>query len=139
MPYPPFMFRCTQPRREDAGRWSRLPGAAAGKCRLDQEASDEALSAGGPGTHDNSTSQGWWEEDASKDDKKNFKDYLGLSKVEDVPYKFIEVGMRSVARTTIFTMQVCALAVLGATAQLISFPLPHIEGCPLTGYSCCGQ
>ena len=42
-----------------------------------------------------------------------------------MPYKFIEVGMRSVARTTIFTMQVCALAILGATAQLISFPLSH--------------
>eukprot|EP00208_Stichococcus_sp_RCC1054_P003340 CAMPEP_0206140558 /NCGR_PEP_ID=MMETSP1473-20131121/9760_1 /ASSEMBLY_ACC=CAM_ASM_001109 /TAXON_ID=1461547 /ORGANISM="Stichococcus sp, Strain RCC1054" /LENGTH=558 /DNA_ID=CAMNT_0053534735 /DNA_START=359 /DNA_END=2035 /DNA_ORIENTATION=- len=58
-----------------------------------------------PGTHDNSTCQGWWDEDASKDDKKNLKAYLGMSKVQDVPYKFIEVGMRSVARTTIFTMQ----------------------------------
>lgn len=58
-----------------------------------------------PGTHDNSTSVGWWENDASKADKRNFREYLGLSRVHDVAYKFIEVGMRSVARTTIFTIQ----------------------------------
>lgn len=32
--------------------------------------------------------------------------YLGLSKVDDIAYIMIEVGMRSVAKTTIFTMQV---------------------------------
>lgn len=58
-----------------------------------------------PGTHDNSTAEGWWQEDASAADKKNFREYLGVYRINDVSFKFIEVGMRSVARTTIFTIQ----------------------------------
>lgn len=32
--------------------------------------------------------------------------YLGVSRVDDIAYTMIEVGMRSVAKTTIITMQV---------------------------------
>ena len=61
------------------------------------------------GTHDNSTAVGWWEEDASAEDKRLLQTYLGLSGgVSDIAYKLIEVGMRSVAKTTIFTIQVRA-------------------------------
>lgn len=67
------------------------------------------LLLGDIGTHDNSTAEGWWKEDASKADKRSFREYLGLSRVTDVSHKFIEVGMRSVARTTIFTIQACSL------------------------------
>lgn len=48
-----------------------------------------------------------------------------MSKVQDVPYKFIEVGMRSVARTTIFTMQ-ARKPLLHTPLLLYSLPSPAL-------------
>jgi len=60
------------------------------------------------GTHDNSTTAGWWADDANENDQKLIKAYAGVNG-EDIAWAMIQIGMRSVAKTTIFTMQARAL------------------------------
>jgi 4-alpha-glucanotransferase len=58
------------------------------------------------GTHDNNTVQGWFQNEATATEKKNFFDYVGKNiAVPDVHWKFIEMAMMSKADTVIFPMQ----------------------------------
>jgi 4-alpha-glucanotransferase len=69
------------------------------------------------GTHDNNTAKGWFEEEASSEDKKRLLSYIG----RDVPgdethWELVRLAMMSVARTVIFPMQ--DLLGLGAKARM---------------------
>lgn len=57
-----------------------------------------------PGTHDNQTTQGWFE---SLDDatKVRLASYAAISDVEEASWGMIRLGMSSVSRTCVFTMQ----------------------------------
>ncbi len=58
------------------------------------------------GTHDNNTARGWFEEEASIDDRKRLMRYLGHEvRPETVSFELIKLAMASVANTTIFPMQ----------------------------------
>ena len=72
------------------------------------------------GTHDNSTTAGWWADDANENDRKLIKAYAGVDG-KDIAWAMIRIGMCSVAKTTIFTMQVGHQVLL----QLVSRRLPR--------------
>jgi len=58
------------------------------------------------GTHDNNTVRGWFEKEASAEDKKNLFRYLGKEvSVEEVSNEFIRIAMMSVADTVILPVQ----------------------------------
>jgi len=58
------------------------------------------------GTHDNNTVRGWFEEDASPEDKKRLFRYLGRQvPVEEIHWALIRLAMISVARLVILPMQ----------------------------------
>ncbi|MDP3565068.1 MAG: 4-alpha-glucanotransferase, partial [Methanoregula sp.] len=58
------------------------------------------------GTHDNATSRGWLESDASPEEKKRLATYLGREiPAEQFPAELIRLAMMSVADTTIFPIQ----------------------------------
>ena len=58
------------------------------------------------GTHDNNTVRGWFESEASPEDKKRLNDYLGREVSEDnVHWEFVRMAMMSVADTAIIPMQ----------------------------------
>jgi 4-alpha-glucanotransferase len=58
------------------------------------------------GTHDTNTVRGWFEKEASKEDKQRLFKYLGknISKKE-VPWEFIKLAMNSIAEIAIIPMQ----------------------------------
>jgi 4-alpha-glucanotransferase len=58
-----------------------------------------------PGTHDNETAVGWWQDSATPVDKAYLKAYLG-SDGSDLAWDFIRAAMESVSKTSIFLMQV---------------------------------
>jgi len=69
------------------------------------------------GTHDNNTARGWFEEEASEEDKQRFFAYIGREVTADeVPRELILLAMRSVARTSIIPMQ--DILGLGAEARM---------------------
>ncbi len=58
------------------------------------------------GTHDNNTVRGWFEEDASPEDKRRLFRYLGRKiPVEEISWALIRLAMMSVARLVILPMQ----------------------------------
>jgi 4-alpha-glucanotransferase len=58
------------------------------------------------GTHDNNTVRGWFEKEASPDDKKRLFRYLGREvPVEEIHWALIRLAMMSVANMVIFPMQ----------------------------------
>jgi 4-alpha-glucanotransferase len=58
------------------------------------------------GTHDNNTVRGWFEKEASEEDKKRFMHYLGHeTKAETVHWDMIRLAMRSVGNTVIIPVQ----------------------------------
>ncbi len=58
------------------------------------------------GTHDNNTVKGWWDEEAEKEEKQRFYDYIRREIEEgEINWEFIEIAMRSVADTAIIPMQ----------------------------------
>jgi 4-alpha-glucanotransferase len=58
------------------------------------------------GTHDNNTVRGWFEDEASTDDKKRLFRYLGREvSAEEVPWALIRLAMMSVAKWAILSMQ----------------------------------
>lgn len=58
------------------------------------------------GTHDNNTIRGWFEREATPDDKKRLFRYLGREvPVEELPQELIRLLMMSAANTVIFPMQ----------------------------------
>ncbi len=58
------------------------------------------------GTHDNNTVRGWFEQDASEDEKKRFFRYCGREMpVGEVQWEFIRLAMASVADQVIIPMQ----------------------------------
>jgi 4-alpha-glucanotransferase len=58
------------------------------------------------GTHDNNTIVGWFQKEASVEDKKRLASYLGYEPVEkDIHWELIRLAMMSVARIAIFPMQ----------------------------------
>jgi 4-alpha-glucanotransferase len=69
------------------------------------------------GTHDNNTARGWFEEEASEEDKQRFFAYIGREvTAEEVPRELIRLAMTSVARTSIIPMQ--DILGLGAAARM---------------------
>jgi 4-alpha-glucanotransferase len=58
------------------------------------------------GTHDNNTVKGWFEKEATPDDRKRLFRYLGRQvPKEELPQELIRLLMMSVAKTTIFPIQ----------------------------------
>ncbi len=58
------------------------------------------------GTHDNNTSRGWLEKEASSDDKRRLSSYIGKEiSNEDGPWDLIRLAMMSVADIAIIPMQ----------------------------------
>jgi 4-alpha-glucanotransferase len=58
------------------------------------------------GTHDNNTVRGWFEEEASPEDKRRLFSYLGREvPVEEIHWTLIRLAMMSVARWVILPMQ----------------------------------
>jgi 4-alpha-glucanotransferase len=58
------------------------------------------------GTHDNNTVRGWFEKEASPDDRERVFRYLGRTSTEkEIHWELIRLAMMSVARTAIFPMQ----------------------------------
>ena len=57
-----------------------------------------------PGTHDNETSQGWYD---NQDDATKLKiaNYAGINEAEGAAWGFIRLGMSSVSKSCVFTMQ----------------------------------
>ncbi len=69
------------------------------------------------GTHDNNTARGWFEEEASPEDKKRLSFYLGKEAIADnVHWELIRLAMMSVAGMAIFPMQ--DILGLGAEARM---------------------
>ncbi len=56
------------------------------------------------GTHDNNTTIGWWETEATAEVRRFIADYLG-GEIVDPAWTFMVVGMRSAAHTFILPMQ----------------------------------
>jgi 4-alpha-glucanotransferase len=66
------------------------------------------------GTHDNNTTRGWFQNDASREQKKRLFDYLGRRvSVKDVHWEMIRLAMSSVSKVSIIPMQ----DVLGLPAE----------------------
>lgn len=58
------------------------------------------------GTHDNNTVKGWFEKEATHDDKERFFRYIGREvSAQDIHWEFIRLAMMSVANLVIFPMQ----------------------------------
>jgi 4-alpha-glucanotransferase len=58
------------------------------------------------GTHDNNTTRGWWENEASSEDRGRVCRYVGRDlSAGEVPGEFIRLAMMSVARTVMVPMQ----------------------------------
>ncbi len=58
------------------------------------------------GTHDNNTARGWFEREASPEDKRRLFRYLGSEvAVEEIHWALIRLAMMSVARSVILPMQ----------------------------------
>jgi 4-alpha-glucanotransferase len=58
------------------------------------------------GTHDNNTAKGWFEEEASPDDRNRLFRYLGRQiGADQVPHELIRLAMMSVARLVMIPMQ----------------------------------
>ncbi len=69
------------------------------------------------GTHDNNTVKGWFEKEATPEEKKNLWRYLGREvAVDDLPWELIRMVMMSVADRAIFPMQ--DVLGLGAEARM---------------------
>ncbi|MFC1658828.1 4-alpha-glucanotransferase, partial [Candidatus Omnitrophota bacterium] len=58
------------------------------------------------GTHDNNTARGWFEKEASSQEKNNLFEYLGRQiQAEEISWALIRLAMMSVADTVIFPIQ----------------------------------
>ncbi|MBI4620780.1 MAG: 4-alpha-glucanotransferase [Desulfobacterales bacterium] len=69
------------------------------------------------GTHDNNTVRGWFEKEATSEDKRRLFQYLGHEvSVEDIHWEMIRLAMMSVANMTIFPMQ--DILGLGETSRM---------------------
>jgi 4-alpha-glucanotransferase len=69
------------------------------------------------GTHDNNTARGWFEEEASVEDKQRFFAYVGREVAADeVHRELTRLAMASVARVSVIPMQ--DLLGLGAAARM---------------------
>jgi len=69
------------------------------------------------GTHDNNTARGWFEEEASEEDKQRFFAYIGREvPADEVAGELILLAMRSVARICIIPVQ--DILGLGAEARM---------------------
>ncbi len=57
-------------------------------------------------THDNNTTKGWWNDDATQEEKHNLGTYLGYEITgETVAYELIRMGMHTRARLAVFPLQ----------------------------------
>jgi 4-alpha-glucanotransferase len=69
------------------------------------------------GTHDNNTARGWFEQEASPDDRQRLFRYLGREvSADEVAWELIRLLMISAANTVIFPMQ--DVLGLGADARM---------------------
>ncbi|HWQ19976.1 MAG TPA: 4-alpha-glucanotransferase [Methanotrichaceae archaeon] len=69
------------------------------------------------GTHDNNTVKGWFENEASSDEKRRFFSYIGREiNAAQAPWEMIRLAMMSVADVAILTMQ--DLLGLGAESRM---------------------
>ena len=59
-----------------------------------------------PGTHDNQTTVGWWQSNATDDEKHLIKRYFGMgADDDDIAGAFMRAAFGSVARTSVVTLQ----------------------------------
>lgn len=91
----------------DYGSQPNGPGRYAPLGMVQSAFADECADnrCGCAGTHDNSTTAGWYQDDASEGDKAMLKEYAGFDG-NDLAWFMITMAMRSVANTSIFLMQV---------------------------------
>ena len=76
------------------------------------------------GTHDNNTVRGWFEEEASTEDKRRLFRYLGREvPVEEIHWELIRLAMMSVAQSVILPMQ--DLLGLGREARMNRPSIAH--------------
>jgi 4-alpha-glucanotransferase len=69
------------------------------------------------GTHDNNTVRGWFENEATVDEKKRLYQYLGYEvPIDRLPWEMIRLAMMSVANTAIISMQ--DILMLGAQGRM---------------------
>lgn len=69
------------------------------------------------GTHDNNTTRGWFEKDATSDEKGRLFNYIGHTvKAENAAWEFIGMAMRSVSKWAIIPLQ--DVLNLGADARM---------------------
>ncbi len=69
------------------------------------------------GTHDNNTTRGWFEEEASPEDRRRFFSYLGRAvPAKEVHWEMVRLAMMSVARLAILPLQ--DVLGLGAEARM---------------------
>jgi 4-alpha-glucanotransferase len=58
-----------------------------------------------PGTHDNNTTKGWFENDLHKEDQKRLKAYAGNANVDNVHVVLTKLAMSSIAELSIISVQ----------------------------------
>jgi 4-alpha-glucanotransferase len=59
-----------------------------------------------PGTHDNNTIRGWFENEAPPEEKERLSRYLGRElDAENISWDVVRMAMMSVANTAVITMQ----------------------------------
>ncbi|OPY81186.1 MAG: 4-alpha-glucanotransferase [Syntrophorhabdus sp. PtaU1.Bin153] len=86
------------------------------------------------GTHDNNTVRGWFENEASSEEKRRLFEYLGKEVTADeVSWAFIRMAMMSAARWAIFPMQDVLGLGEGARMNKPSVPLGNWEWRLLSG------
>jgi 4-alpha-glucanotransferase len=70
------------------------------------------------GTHDNDTTVGWWDKEASATEKKNFKNYMGLVNpdAKEAADAMIRCALSSTADLAVITVQ--DILRLGAEARM---------------------
>lgn len=77
-----------------------------------------------PGTHDNDTALGWWENEADAETRYRFQNYVGHPvATDDVPTLFLRMALSSVARLAVVPLQ--DLLGLGSQARLNHPGSPH--------------
>ena len=69
------------------------------------------------GTHDNNTTLGWWQQDATPAERENARTYLGdIANDREVPWAMVRLAARSVANFAILPLQ--DVLVLGGEARM---------------------
>lgn len=58
-----------------------------------------------PGTHDNDTTVGWWQDKTTQSEKQHVTEYLGKTEISEIHWEFIRLALSSVADLAIIPLQ----------------------------------